>query len=132
MSAGPGALDALIARFEAANRRRQTGDATGALAEYEGCLATARSLGNRQAEGAVLGNLGNAYFSLGQYQRAIEHHTQDLAIAKKVGDRAREGNAYGSIGRTHLQVHQYTKAVSSYKANLGVANQFHHWKPLSE
>ena len=43
-SPGPGALDALIARFEAAKRRNQTGDATGALEEYGGCLATARSL----------------------------------------------------------------------------------------
>ena len=40
------------------------GDARGALAEYEGCLAQARALGNRRVEGAVLGGLGAAYQAL--------------------------------------------------------------------
>jgi len=31
--------------------------------------------------------LGIAYRSLGDFSRAIEHHTQQLAIAKEVGDR---------------------------------------------
>ncbi|MFB8796970.1 MAG: tetratricopeptide repeat protein [Microcoleus sp.] len=35
---------------------------------------------NRQGEADSLGNLGNAYHSLGQFQRAIEFHQQSLEI----------------------------------------------------
>ena len=34
--------------------------------------------------------LGNAYYSLGDFNKAIEYHGQHLAIAKEVGDRAGE------------------------------------------
>ena len=43
-------------------------------------------------------NLGKAYDSLGDFNKAIEYHTLDLAIAKEVGDRAGEGTAYGNLG----------------------------------
>jgi hypothetical protein len=33
-------------------------------------------------------NLGNAYWSQGDFSKAIKYHGQDLAIAKEVGDRA--------------------------------------------
>ena len=36
-------------------------------------------------------NLGLAYYSLGQVERAIEFHTQALAIACEIGDRRGEG-----------------------------------------
>ena len=51
-------------------------------------------MGDRAGEGRAYGNLGNAYKSLGGYEKAIEYHTQDLTIAKEVGDRA------GRAGRT--------------------------------
>jgi tetratricopeptide (TPR) repeat protein len=33
-------------------------------------------------------NLGNEYFSFGDYAKAIEYRAQNLAMAKEVGDRA--------------------------------------------
>ncbi len=36
-------------------------------------------------------NLGLAYYSLGQVERAIEFHTQALAIAREIGGRRGEG-----------------------------------------
>ena len=42
--------------------------------------------------------LGIAYRSLGDFSRAIEHHTQCLAIAKEVGDRAGEGDSGNNLG----------------------------------
>ena len=34
-----------------------------------------------------LGNLGNAYDRLGQYEKAIDHQTRSLAIREEIGDR---------------------------------------------
>ena len=39
--------------------------------------------------------LGFAYYSLGDFRKAIEHHERHLEISKEVGDRAGEGRAYG-------------------------------------
>ncbi|WP_279605218.1 tetratricopeptide repeat protein [Aetokthonos hydrillicola] len=34
-----------------------------------------------------MSNLGNAYYSLGRYQQAIQFHQQSLNIAREIGDR---------------------------------------------
>ncbi|MFK8186530.1 MAG: tetratricopeptide repeat protein [Phormidesmis sp.] len=43
----------------------------------------AREIGDRQGEAASLGSLGNAYYSLGQYQQAIDFHQQYLVVPEK-------------------------------------------------
>ena len=60
-------------------------------------LALAR-VADPSLAGVIHSLLGNAYDSLGDFSRAIEHHTQHLAIAKEVGDRAGEGRAYCNLG----------------------------------
>jgi hypothetical protein len=47
-------------------------------------------LSERFPEGGAYGNLGNAYQSLGDLDKAIKYHTQSLVIAKMLGDRAGE------------------------------------------
>ena len=57
----------------------------------------AKKVGHRAGEGGAYGNLGNAYWSLGDFSKAIEYLTKNLAIGKEVGDRAGEGGgAYGN------------------------------------
>ena len=58
-------------------------------------------MGDRAGEGIAYCNLGNAYHSLGDFQKAIEYHERDLKISKEVGDRAGEGIAYGNLGNAH-------------------------------
>ena len=58
-------------------------------------------MGDRAGEGGAYGNLGNAYQSLGDFQKAIEYHTKHLSIAKEVGDTAGEGRAYGNLGNAY-------------------------------
>ena len=65
---------------------------------HEKCLKIAKEIGDRAGEGRAYGNLGNAYQSLGDYQKAIEYHEKRLKIAKEIGDRAGEGGAYGKSG----------------------------------
>jgi tetratricopeptide (TPR) repeat protein len=51
-----------------------------ALLSYEQALQIYREIKDRALEGSVLRNLGNAYQSLGDYQKAIDFHQQSLAI----------------------------------------------------
>jgi len=58
--------------------------------------------------------LGNAYASLGDFNKAIEYHTQHLAIAKEVGDRAGEVIAYGSLGNAYQSQGDFSKAIECW------------------
>ena len=55
-------------------------------------------IGDRQGEGAVLGNLGIAHARLGQVEQATDYYEQQLAIAREIGDRRGEENALGNMG----------------------------------
>ena len=53
-------------------------------------LTNAKESGDRTGEGQAYEILGNAYQSLGDYQKAIKYHEKHLKIAKEIGDRAGE------------------------------------------
>ena len=72
---------------------------------------------------ASLISLGNAYNSLGQYERAIAFFQQSLDIKKEIGDIQGEsisliglGNAYNSLG-------QYERAIAFYQQSLDIAKE---------
>ncbi|MDF5731327.1 MAG: CHAT domain-containing protein, partial [Rhizonema sp. PD38] len=65
-------------------------------------LAIAKAIGDRQWEARTLGNLGLAYYSLGDYKRAIDYHNQGLAIAKAIGDRQWEAASLNNIGLAQI------------------------------
>jgi len=55
--------------------------------------------------------LGNAYWSQGDFNKAIEYYTQDLATAKEVGHRAWEGKTYGNLGNAYDSLGDFSKAI---------------------
>ncbi|HOH21613.1 MAG TPA: NB-ARC domain-containing protein, partial [Anaerolineaceae bacterium] len=61
------------------------------IAWLEAALAAARNLGDREAEGANLGNLGSAYLNLGEAQKAISYCEQALAIFHRLSNWHGEG-----------------------------------------
>ena len=111
-----------MARFQAAQCQMQSG-ATGAAVEVQACLVAARGLGIRQAEGAMLSTLGNAYYSLGRYVEAVKHHTQALEIAREIGDRQGEGNLLGNLGCAYESLGQYAEAVEHHTQALEIARE---------
>jgi tetratricopeptide (TPR) repeat protein len=42
--------------------------------------------GDKAGEGMAYGNIGNALYSLGQFNEAIEYHKKDLEIAQLTGE----------------------------------------------
>ena len=92
------------------NALLRTGDFRGAIEMHEQCRAYGariKSVRSRKAvEKAALGNLGNAYSSLGQHKKALEHYKLALGISRDIGDREGEatnlcslGSAYHSLGQ---------------------------------
>jgi tetratricopeptide (TPR) repeat protein len=73
-------------------------------------LIAVRHLGQRQNEGAILGNLGLAYRALGEVRRAIEHYEQALAISRAIGDRRGEGAHLGNLGLAYSELGRIEEA----------------------
>ena len=57
-----------------------------AIQYLEKVLKIAQEIGDRSGEGTAYGNLGCAFQSLGNYQKAIEYHAKLLKIAQEIGD----------------------------------------------
>jgi tetratricopeptide (TPR) repeat protein len=58
-----------------------------------------------------LSSLGNCHLRLGEYERAIDLHTQALAIARDTGDRQNEGTALGNQGNCRYMLGEYERAI---------------------
>ncbi len=81
-------------------------------------LQACRVLGDRRGEGGSLGNLGNAYFVLGEPRKAIEFHQQQLEIVREIGDRSGEGAAMGNLGTAYAVLGETRKAIEFYQQAL--------------
>jgi hypothetical protein len=87
----------------------------------ETALTAARELDDRGNEGAILGNLGTAYHSLGEYHKAIEHHEQVSVITREFGDRQAEGTSLCAIGIDYYSIGKYWKAIEFYEQALDIS-----------
>jgi tetratricopeptide (TPR) repeat protein len=93
------------------------------VAVLEQALDAARGLGDRSAEGAILGNLGNAYANLGQVEKAIDLYRQGLTIAREIGDRRGEGTHLANLGNAYANLGQVEKAIDLYQQGLTIARE---------
>ena len=89
----------------------------------EAALAAARQLKNRGAEGAHLGNLGLAYFSLGGSRRAVEYYEQALAISREIGGWRGEGQVLGNLGNAYHSLGEYRRAIDYHEQRLKIARE---------
>ena len=85
-------------------------------------LTNAKVIGDRAGEGGAYENLGTAYQSLGDCQKAIEYHEKHLKIAKEIGDWAGEGDAYHYIGYAYFFLEQFENAADKFSGALEAFN----------
>ncbi|HBK63720.1 MAG TPA: Fis family transcriptional regulator, partial [Cyanobacteria bacterium UBA11166] len=74
-------------------------------------------------EGNALGNLGNAYYSVEDYTKAIEYQQQSLAMAREIKDRLGEEISLGSLGIAYDALGDYTKAIEYHQQRLAIARE---------
>ena len=77
----------------------------------------------QQTYGAVCGNLGNSYQSLGQYQRAINFHQQSLELAREISDQRGEANSLGNLGNAYDALGQYQQASDFHQQSLVIKRE---------
>jgi tetratricopeptide (TPR) repeat protein len=78
---------------------------------------------NRWEIGACLNSLGNAYDSLGQYQRAIDFYQQSIEIMREISDRNGEANSLGNLGNAYDSLGQYQRAIDFHQQSLEIARE---------
>jgi tetratricopeptide (TPR) repeat protein len=86
----------------------------------DAALGAARRLKDRNSEGMHLGNLGVAYFNLGDTRRAIQYHEQALAIHREIGDRRNEGTGLGHLGNAYLNLGETRRAIQYFEQQLEI------------
>ncbi|WP_300006378.1 tetratricopeptide repeat protein [Anabaena sp. AL09] len=93
----------------------------------------AKEIGYIQGESVSLIGLGNAYGSLGQYERAIAFYQQSLQIKREIGDRDGEalclqnlGVAYGKCGKIK-EAYSASYQAQVIRQELGVSMFYPQW-----
>jgi len=97
--------------------------ATSAIEFFEQQLVITREIRDRRGEGNALGNLGNAYYSLGEPQKAIEFYEQLLNIAREIGDRRGEGNALFNSAIALDKLGDRPQAIARAEASLQILKE---------
>ena len=68
-------------------------------------------------------NLGIAYYSLGEFKKALEFYQMGLGIAKETGNRDSVGKAYGNLGVAYWALGVREKASDYFRESLRVAKE---------
>ena len=81
-------------------------------------LNIAKEVDSRATEGHAYGNLDNGYYSLSDYQQALEYYKQALNIAKEVGEQTGKLIAYGNLANDYHILGDYRQAFAYHKQAL--------------
>ncbi|XP_076867588.1 G-protein-signaling modulator 1b isoform X3 [Brachyhypopomus gauderio] len=99
----------------------KAGDFKGGTAFFEAAV----QVGTEELKtlSAIYSQLGNAYFYLKEYGKALEYHRHDLTLARTIGDRIGEGKASGNLGNTLKVLGRYDEAVVCCQRHLDISQE---------
>ncbi|KAK9746315.1 CHAT domain [Popillia japonica] len=112
------------------------GDYPNALASHKQCvqlvkqmgdrLQEAREIGNvgmgdRLQEAREIGNVGAVYLAMGDFDSAVDCHTQHLRIARRLGNQVEEARAYSNLGSSHHYRRNFSQAIVYHEKVLRLA-----------
>ncbi|KAM4574775.1 G-protein-signaling modulator 2-like isoform 1-T1 [Fundulus diaphanus] len=69
---------------------------------------------------AIYSQLGNAYFHLQEYNKALEYHRHDLTLTRTIGDELGEAKASGNLGNTLKFLGRYNEAAVCCQRHLDI------------
>lgn len=80
-------------------------------------------LTNKRSEMENYSELGDAYFYVGDVQRAKDCYERALPIAVNIGDRKTEGILLGDLGDIYESLYETEKGIETYEAALLIARE---------
>jgi tetratricopeptide (TPR) repeat protein len=104
-------------------KARSNEDLKKAVEKYEEALNMFRKIGDTKAEGRTLGNLGNSYFSWGQYSTAVRYFNEALEIARRIGDLPSQATIMQNLGAVYRAWGQHSKALEYFQQSLELSRK---------
>ncbi|XP_018595875.1 G-protein-signaling modulator 1-like [Scleropages formosus] len=99
----------------------KAGDFKGGAAFFEAAVQVGTE--DLKTLSAIYSQLGNAYFYLKEYGKALEYHRHDLTLARTIGDKIGEGKASGNLGNTLKVLGRYDEAVVCCQRHLDISRE---------
>ncbi|XP_056288627.1 G-protein-signaling modulator 1b isoform X2 [Pseudoliparis swirei] len=99
----------------------KAGDFKGGTAFFEAAVQVGTE--DLKTLSAIYSQLGNAYFYLKEYGKALEYHKHDLTLARTIGDRIGEGKASGNLGNTLKVLARFDEAVVCCQRHLDISQE---------
>ncbi|XP_054612249.1 G-protein-signaling modulator 1b isoform X1 [Dunckerocampus dactyliophorus] len=99
----------------------KAGDFKGGTAFFEAAVQVGTE--DLKTLSAIYSQLGNAYFYLKEYGKALEYHKHDLTLARTIGDRIGEGKASGNLGNTLKVLCRFDEAVVCCQRHLDISQE---------
>jgi tetratricopeptide (TPR) repeat protein len=90
------------------------------IATHETAVASTRYLGDREAEGRILCNLGNAYRPLSRLAEAGDCYRRALERFGEVGYRQGQAKVLGNLSSTYQAQEQLTEALLTGEQAIGI------------
>ncbi len=78
---------------------------------------------NASSQINILIELGSAYYSLSEFNQAIDFYQQALEICKEIGDRSGQANSLNNLGNGYYSLGQYQQAIQLYQQSLEIARE---------
>lgn len=95
------------------------GDFSGGVAFFEAAVQVGTK--DMKTLSAIYSQLGNAYFYLANYTKAMDYHKLDLTVAKSMGDRMGEAKASGNLGNTLKMMSRFDEAIACCETHLNIS-----------
>jgi tetratricopeptide (TPR) repeat protein len=87
------------------------------------CLITYQAIHDRQGEAGSLTNLGLAYCSLGEYERAINYHEKSLAIQREIKNCQGEAIILENLAIAYCSLGEYQQAIALHQQSLAICGE---------
>lgn len=101
----------------------KVGDYSAGVSFFESAIQVGTE--DLQILSAIYSQLGNAYFHLHDYNKALEYHRHDLTLTRTIGDQLGEAKASGNLGNTLKVLGRYDEAAVCCQRHLDISRMLH-------
>ena len=102
-----------------------SGQSAKAIEYYKEALNTSGTVSDYDSA-IILNDMGNAYSSMGEYQKSLECLEKALESLQKIGNLREEGNTQSNIGLVYFNMGQYRKSLECYEKALDINRRTGH------
>jgi G-protein signaling modulator 2 len=97
----------------------KAGDCSAGIAFFQAAIQAGTE--DLRTLSAIYSQLGNAYFYLGDYVKAMQYHKLDLTLARSMNDKLGEAKSSGNLGNTLKVLGRFDEAIICCERHLTIA-----------